>query len=168
MLKAFRLVLSLLFVLQFSLVADAGHRNRRDRNRNYPPRQNVEAPSASANAGPLATDDSDLIRAVRDRRSVFFVQASNVVVVKVLPDDTQGLKHQRWYVRLSDGSQVFAVYNIDQTARVPVQVGQTMSLGGEFKWTDQGALIHWLHSDPSGRRPNGYVIVNGQKYGAMH
>lgn len=113
-----------------------------------------------------AQNDSDLVRAVNDRRNVNFVEGHNVVVSRLLPDDKAGLPHQRWYVKLSNGAEVFAVYNIDLGQRIPMKIGDVMSLGGEFKMTNVGPLIHWLHYDPSGRRPDGYVEVNGVRYGS--
>ncbi len=110
-------------------------------------------------------NDSDLVRAVNDRRNVNFVQAGNVVVSRILPDDNVGSPHQKWYVRLSNGKEVIAVYNSDMGRRVPMKVGTTMALGGEFKMTNIGPLIHWLHYDPRGNRPDGYVIVDGVRYG---
>lgn len=112
-------------------------------------------------------DDSQLVAAVQNRRDVDFLQAAKVIVTRILPDDTQGLQHQRWYVKLSSGASVFAVYNIDLSKRVPLEVNQSMSMGGQFKMTNQGPLIHWLHEDPKHRRPDGYVDVNGQRYGKI-
>jgi len=129
---------------------DAG--GGRDRN---PPIQSVQ------NLG-----DADLIRAVNDRRHVHFVRAGKVKVSKILPDDRHGRPHQRWYVRLSNGEEVFCVYNLDLGQHVPLQIGDEIVVAGEFKWTERGPLIHWLHYDPRGNRPDGYVVVNGVFYGA--
>ena len=163
----------LFLLLITSLTFSAQAKRHNDNLNNFQRQQAAKAAkkAAAVSLFPTTTtvsDDSDLVRAVRDRRNVNFVQASNVEVVQILPDDNDGLRHQRWYVRLSDGSKVFAVYNIDITKRVPIQVGQKISLGGEFKWTNQGALIHWLHADPEKRRPDGYVDVNGVRYGIAH
>lgn len=112
-----------------------------------------------------AQDDRDLVRAVQDKRNVHFVEAGDLEVVKLLPDDTQGLPHQRWYVRLSNGAQVFCVYNLDMGGKIPLKVGDRIAIGGEFKMTNVGPLMHWLHDDPRDRRPDGYVDFNGQRYG---
>jgi hypothetical protein len=124
--------------------------------------------------GASASDSGDaaLVNAVNGRRGVDFVVASNLLVVEVLPDDTSGLTHQKWVVRLSNGQLVDAVYNFDNGSptddlhcpRVPVQKGDTIGLGGQFIWTNRGGLVHWLHYDPRGQRPSGYVELNGQRY----
>lgn len=112
----------------------------------------------------LVSDDSQLVRAVDNQKRVNFVEASNMTVVKILPDDTSGLEHQKWIVQLSNGKLVEAVYNTDMCPHVPLQVGDVVAMGGMFIWTEQGPMIHWLHHDPRGNRPDGYVMVNGTYY----
>ncbi|AFY00753.1 DUF3465 domain-containing protein [Bdellovibrio bacteriovorus] len=111
-----------------------------------------------------SASDSDLVRAVNDRRREDFVEGGSLTVVKILPDDSSGLEHQKWVVRLSNGELMQAVYNLDMCPRVPLKVGDVIAMGGQFIWTNKGGLLHWLHHDPRGRRPDGYVYVNGQYY----
>lgn len=109
-------------------------------------------------------DDEDLARAVSAQKRRHFIQASNLKVLQVLPEDTEGRRHQKFYVRLSNGQRVLAVYNIEMCPRIPLRAGDTVSMGGEFLWTRNGGLIHWLHYDPKGHRPHGYVEHNGEIY----
>jgi hypothetical protein len=110
-------------------------------------------------------DDSALIAAVNAQHNEFYVEAGNLVTTKILNDDTSGLSHQKWQARLSNGSIVTIVYNSDMGARVPIQVGENFSVGGQFIWTGSYGLIHWVHEDPQGRRPDGYIYLNGVIYG---
>lgn len=110
------------------------------------------------------SSDSDIIRAVNDQRRVDFVEGGNMVVQKILPDDRNGLRHQKWVVRLSNGKQMDAVYNLDMCPRVKIKEGDKIAMGGQFIWTNKGALLHWLHHDPRGNRPDGFVYANGQFY----
>lgn len=115
---------------------------------------------------PSVNDDRDLINANQARRNVRFLRAARLTVTRLLQDDTRGSRHQRFYVRLSDGSEVFAVYSLeDGRQRVPVREGSEVVLAGEFKWTRFGGLMHWLHEDVRDIRPDGYVEVNGVRYG---
>lgn len=155
---SFALLLVVSSLTPFS--AEAKHCRDCDRNR-----ERGGSIAAPLQAQSQAQNDSDLVRAVNDRRSVHFVEAANVVVTRILPDDTSGLPHQRWYVRLSNGTQVLCVYNLNMGNKIPLQMGSTLTIGGEFKWTSQGPLMHWLHDDPKDRRPDGYVEMNGVRYG---
>ena len=108
--------------------------------------------------------DADIIRAMNARKGLDFVEGGGMVVTRILPDDNSGLKHQKWFVRLSDGREIQAVYNSDMCPRVPIQVGDTVSMGGMFLWLGHNGMIHWLHHDPRGNRPDGYVELNGTFY----
>lgn len=110
-------------------------------------------------------NDADLVLAVSSHRNQFYVEGSNLVVIKILPDDTSGLPHQKWQARLSNGSIITVVYNSDMGARVPIQIGSIFGVGGQFIWTGNGGLVHWVHDDPKKTRPDGYVYFNGVVYG---
>ena len=113
----------------------------------------------------LVSDDSALVEAHRNQRRAHFIEAANMDVVQLLPDDTDGLEHQKWVVRLSSGQKITAIYNSDMCPRVPLKVGDKVSMGGEYIWSKKvGGLFHWLHHDPRGNRPDGYVYLNGQYY----
>ena len=112
-------------------------------------------------------DDQQIAQADNNQRDVNFVEGGGMVVTQVLQDESSqnsGLTHQRFVVRLSNGNEMEAVYNLDMCPRVPVNVGDVVAIGGQFIWTNQGGLIHWLHHDPKGLRPDGYVMVNGTYY----
>lgn len=119
----------------------------------------------SQGAWALVADDSAIVQAIHQNQDVNYIEAGNMVVKRLLPDDTQGLPHQKWLVRLSDNSTLELIYNTDMGAHIPLQEGQTVSAGGQLIMGDQGPLLHWLHSDPRQHRPDGYVYVNGTYYG---
>jgi hypothetical protein len=147
-----------LFTVSFSTAESKQQRGGQQRSRQdqfYPKQSQLLDDRAS---------DNDLIRAVNDRRRVNFVEGGSMVVTKLLPDDSSGLRHQKWVVRLSNGQQLQAVYNLDMCPRVSLKVGDRIAMGGQFVWTNQGGLLHWLHRDPRGNRPDGYVFANGKFY----
>lgn len=113
---------------------------------------------------PVTGDDSKIVAAAEKKRRVDFVEGGGMVVVKLLPDDRNGLEHQKWIVRLSNGQTMQAVYNLDMCEYVPLKVGDVVSMGGQFIWTNEGAMLHWLHYDPRQNRPDGYVELNGKVY----
>jgi len=118
----------------------------------------------AADVASKVSGDANIVSAIANKRRVDFVEGSGMVVVKLLPDDLNGLEHQKWVVRLSNGALMQAVYNLDMCEHVPLKVGDVVSMGGQFIWTNQGALLHWLHFDPRQNRPDGYVELNGKVY----
>ncbi|CAN5615256.1 hypothetical protein BH10BDE1_BH10BDE1_08680 [soil metagenome] len=107
-----------------------------------------------------------LIQTQEAHKGANFIEVADVTVTQLLPDDTFGSRHQKWVVQLSNGREVACVYNIDVTPKIPLKVGDIISLGGQFIYDRDGGLLHWLHEDGRGHRPNGYVELEGVRYGA--
>jgi hypothetical protein len=86
-------------------------------------------------------------------------------VVRVLPDDTSGSRHQRFIVRLPSGQTVLIAHNIDIAPRVDgIAAGDAVQFSGEFEENDKGGVVHWTHHDPSGRHPDGFIVHRGRTY----
>lgn len=86
-------------------------------------------------------------------------------VVKVLRDDGNGSRHQRFIVRLDSGRTVLVAHNIDLAPRIDgLRAGDTVTFSGEYEWNPKGGVIHWTHRDPRGRHPEGWIRHDGQLY----
>ncbi|WP_456451821.1 DUF3465 domain-containing protein [Hydrogenimonas sp.] len=87
------------------------------------------------------------------------------VVLKLLPDDTKGSRHQRILLRLKNGRTLLIVHNIDLAPRIGgLKKGERVRFVGEFVDNDKGGLVHWTHHDPSGRHPGGWLEYRGRRY----
>lgn len=107
---------------------------------------------------PAATaGDQAIAAAFSSRASAVEVQDSGVVT-RVLSDDNEGSRHQRFIVRLASGQTLLIAHNIDIAPRLePLNVGDTVEFRGEYVWNDQGGVIHWTHHDPSGGHEAGWL-----------
>lgn len=86
-------------------------------------------------------------------------------VTRVLADDNNGSRHQRFIVEVAAGRTVLIAHNIDLAPRVPsISVGDTVSFYGEYEWNDRGGVIHWTHHDPRGSHPGGWIEHQGRRY----
>jgi len=85
-------------------------------------------------------------------------------VRKLLPDDTQGLQHQRFLLQLSNGSTILVAHNTGEAPAVPIEPGQMVTVHGEFIWNQKGGVIHWTHHSDNGRHEGGYIDYQGQRY----
>ena len=113
---------------------------------------------------PEFASDAAILRAIEQHRSNVWGVAAGTVV-RVLPDDRKGNRHQRFVIRLETGATVMADYNIDIAPRIaPLEVGDSVVLRGRYVWNAQGGLMHWLHHDPSGAPGGGWVKVRGKIY----
>lgn len=86
-------------------------------------------------------------------------------VIQLLADDHQGIRHQKFILRLSSGQTVLVAHNIDLARKVEsLRVGDLVMFSGEFAANPQGGVIHWTHRDPSGRHPTGWLKHRGTTY----
>jgi len=88
------------------------------------------------------------------------------VVDRVLADQNgPSGPHERFIIRLADvGLTVLVEHNLSLAPRVPVVVGQHVSVRGEYLWNAQGGLVHFTHRDPDRRHEGGYVEYGGKRY----
>jgi hypothetical protein len=108
--------------------------------------------------------DQLLTSAYENRQSNIQVGGSGVVV-KILPGDLHGSRHQRFILRLSSGQTILISHNIDIARRVDrLREGDTVEFFGEYEWNSEGGVVHWTHHDPDGRHKVGWLKHNGSIY----
>jgi hypothetical protein len=116
--------------------------------------------SARARAG----SDEALARAFEQRTSNVQVEGQGVVQ-RVLSDDNDGTRHQRFIVALASGQTLLIAHNIDLARRVVgLRKGDLVSFSGEYEWNAEGGVIHWTHHDPGKRHRAGWIKHNGVVY----
>jgi hypothetical protein len=87
------------------------------------------------------------------------------VVARLLKDDTQGSRHQRFIVRMPPGQTLLIAYNYDLAPRIEgLRAGETVEFEGEYEWNPQGGVVHWTHRDPSGHHTPGWIRYDGRQY----
>ena len=98
------------------------------------------------------------------RKSGVLVTDSGIVV-KMLPDDNEGSRHQRMLVEVDHSDITIKIaHNIDLAPRVPCREGDRVTFHGEYEWNDLGGAIHWTHHDPKKWREGGWVEAHGKRY----
>lgn len=102
-------------------------------------------------------------KASADKISGVMIDASGTVS-KVLSDDNEGSRHQRFILELPSGHTVLVTHNIDLAKRVPLAAGDRVVVHGQYEWNDRGGVLHWTHHDPAGRHEEGWIEHKGQRY----
>jgi len=102
------------------------------------------------------TGDGVVEQAYADRRSGVWVEVDGRVS-RLLADDNEGSRHQRFVLALDSGHTVLVAHNIDLAERVPVRQDGRVRLRGRYEWNERGGVIHWTHHDPDGSMPGGWV-----------
>jgi len=87
------------------------------------------------------------------------------VVIKLLPDDNKGSRHQKFIIQLTNGQTLLIAHNIDLAARVSgLSEGDSIMFSGQYEWNAKGGVLHWTHRDPNGSHPSGWLEHQGQTY----
>ena len=125
--------------------------------------QLIDSPQVGAVSSAGQVDD-ELAQAFEDRRSDVQVRGRGEVI-KVLADDNDGSRHQRFILRLPSGQTLLVAHNIDLADRVAaLKVGDTVEFNGEYEWNAKGGVIHWTHRDPRGVHEAGWIRHKGRTY----
>lgn len=111
-----------------------------------------------------SVDDDPIGRAFASGASDVQV-AGEGTVIRLLADDLNGSRHQRFIVQLESGQTLLISHNIDIAPRIDgLEIGDGVRFNGEYVWNAKGGVIHWTHHDPRGRHVAGWVIHKGKTY----
>jgi hypothetical protein len=121
-------------------------------------------PSSPQSESAPAGGSAALLAAISEQRSGTQVSGEGVVT-RLLPDDNDGSRHQRFILTLPSGQTLLVAHNIDLASRLSsLKVGDTVAFNGVYEWNSQGGVIHWTHRDPAGRHEAGWLKHAGQTY----
>lgn len=124
--------------------------------------QQLQTPLAKSSAVPVI-DQAPVLEAQAQqlRHKQVTIGAT---VLKTLPDDTRGIRHQRFLIALDNGTTVLIAHNIDIAPHIPIQKGDYLVICGEYIWNEKGGVIHWTHHSDNPYHPGGYIDFAGKRY----
>jgi len=85
-------------------------------------------------------------------------------VKRLLSDDNDGSRHQRFILDIGAGRTLLIAHNIDLVERVPLGLGDRVRVRGMYEWNDLGGLVHWTHHDPLGVEDGGWIRYRTRVY----
>ena len=86
------------------------------------------------------------------------------VVCRLLSDDEEEERHQRFVIDLRNGQTVLIAHNVDVAERVPVALGDRLRFRGLYEWNPRGGVVHWTHRDPFGEEEGGALWLRRREY----
>ena len=108
--------------------------------------------------------DTQIQRAFDQQLSDVQVRGEGTVA-RILDDDEEGSRHQRFILELASGQTLLIAHNIDLAPRInALDIGDQVEFYGEYEWNPQGGVVHWTHHDPDGRHPGGWLKHDGNTY----
>lgn len=124
----------------------------------------LASPASSQTSTSSQSSDRALQSAYSNRQSNLQVRGQGVVS-RILPDDLEGSRHQRFILQLSTGQTLLIAHNIDLAPRIAgLNTGDTVMFYGEYEWNTKGGVIHWTHHDPDNRHVGGWLQHSGRTY----
>lgn len=121
-------------------------------------------PSEGIVATSNSSSDQELDTLFKNHKSNVQIQGYGKVV-RLLSDDNEGSRHQKFIIQLKSGQTLLVAHNIDLADRVKsLKAGDLIEFNGEYEWNSQGGIIHWTHHDPHGNHMSGWLKHNGQTY----
>lgn len=112
----------------------------------------------------LHADDRKLGNAFKNQQSDIQVKGSGTVL-RLLPDDNDGSRHQKFILRLANQQTLLVAHNIDLAPRISnLKVGDRVEFYGEYEWTQKGGVMHWTHKDPRNKHAHGWLKHKGKVY----
>ena len=122
------------------------------------------ASAPGINTSSVSESDERLARAFDDQEHALQIEGAGTVT-RLLSDDNDGGRHQRFIVELKSGQTLLIAHNIDLAPRIDsLEVGDEIEFFGEYEWNQKGGTIHWTHHDPNGRHEPGWLKHNGRVY----
>ena len=85
-------------------------------------------------------------------------------IVRTLSIDEQQPDLQQFVLRLNNGQSILVVHRTGIEGRVPVTIGDTVLVRGEYAWTETGGIIRHTERDNSTQRRHGWIEHGGERY----
>jgi len=86
-------------------------------------------------------------------------------VIKILSDDNQGSRHQRFLLKLNSSQTLLIAHNIDLAPKIEnLKVDDHVNFYGVYEWNSKGGVIHWTHHDPNRQHEEGWLNHGGEMY----
>ena len=131
----------------------------------------IEIESLSDRSSEDATNQKESKSMFASASELFVKELSDQIVegegrvIRLLADDNEGSRHQKFLIEIEDGQTLLFAHNIDLAPRIDsLKVGDTVQFIGEYEYNDKGGLVHWTHVDLEGQHVDGWIKHNGKIY----
>lgn len=115
-------------------------------------------PGYEVKSGFMALDEAH-----RYRQTGFMAEVDGTVA-RILMDDKEDRRNQKFTMRLGNGQMVLVIHDQETAGRVPLSVGDSVLVRGEYVWTETGGTLRHTRRDYSARRLHGWIDHRGERY----
>lgn len=97
-------------------------------------------------------------------RQTGFMAEVEGTVARILMADKEDQRNQKFTIRLTNGQMLLVIHDQEVAGRVPVSVGDSVLVRGEYVWTETGGTLRYTQRDYSTRRLHGWIDHRGERY----
>jgi hypothetical protein len=102
-------------------------------------------------------------KAYYERQSGLMVEVSGEVFAQI-NQDKSNKQHQEFKMRLPSGQLLLVVHKNDIDGWIPLENNDTVTVRGQYTWSETGGIIHGTQRDSSMKRLHGWVEHGGVRY----
>ena len=105
----------------------------------------------------FAYANTQVEKAYHDKQSNIQVEGSGKVI-RILSDDNNGSRHQRFLLKLPSKLTLLVAHNIDLSKKIEnLKEGDDVEFYGEYERNNKGGVLHWTHHDPKKKHKDGWL-----------
>lgn len=114
--------------------------------------------------GDALPDNERLLSAFEQGRTGVWVSGHGTVQ-QLLGDETiPGRSNQRMTVLVGDSLNIIVRHSLEDSDRVPVQQGDTISFHGQYEWNGRGGIMNFTHYSQDAPGNGGWIRHDGTRY----
>jgi len=103
-----------------------------------------------------------LANAYLDRQSGMGAEVQGDVT-RLIMDDQRAAQEQKFVIHGFSGQALLVSHDLGKSERVPVAVGDQVTVRGEYRWSEPGGMLVWTTADGPKER-QGWIEHKGKYY----
>lgn len=85
-------------------------------------------------------------------------------ITRLIMDQADGAREQKFVILGVSGQSLLVTHDLSRSERIPVAVGDTVMVRGEYVWTEPGGMLEWTTRDIGSGDRHGWVEHKGKRY----
>lgn len=104
-----------------------------------------------------------LARAYASQQSGMVVEVQGNVT-RLLMDGGDTAREQTFIIEAVNGQVLLVTHNLVDSKKVPVAIGDMVSVRGEYRWSERGGSLLWTTRDKGPNPRHGWIEHKGDRY----
>ena len=85
-------------------------------------------------------------------------------ITRLIMDQEEPAREQKFVITAINGQSLLVTHDLSKSEEVPVAVGDTVMVRGEYVWTEPGGKLVWTTRDAGFGDRHGWIEHKGKRY----